>query len=164
MRLRDRHDERSPYRLISKAHSSVIWTSRFIRAEALPYLNAATTLVIPKFPYASAGFNALASIPDDFLVNIASIRVHIDAFANINRRRLPSLKGVHLTHQVEGTDSLPYVVRYLTSKKMPALLEELMKGVFSWKWKMQQFAHLGACEGFDVTMKALWSCRAAVAA
>ena len=114
-----------------------------LEREALSYLNAVTTLVVP------CPFNRndpFMSIPRDCLTKAESITVHIDALVHIRRRLLPSLKRVHLTYEIDHPISVPEVVGFLVDHEetggIEALVRQLFKNVFNWRWKVHQFARL----------------------
>lgn len=148
-----RDDPFSPYRLIGEG--ALIRTCRHLRDEALPVLNASTSLVIDH-QHPNDRSDQLAILPNDFLAKVQIIEVHIDAFVHIHRKRLPALKRVHLTEEVFWGEDLGLTAAAWASHKeterMSWLAENVMINVFSWEWKMKQFALLGDQEGFNVTM------------
>ena len=159
MQRSNKHDRNSPYRLIGGIDTSIIRTSRFIYAEALPYLADTTKLVIRR---QESRNDPLENLHRDFLASIRSITVHIDTFVHIGRCRLPSLLRVQVVHEEVHLPSLPDVVEFLTgpdsAECMDELMEMMMEEVLSWKWKLHQFSLLGDWEGFDVTMTGVWRC------
>ncbi|KAK5033555.1 hypothetical protein LTS07_003860 [Exophiala sideris] len=144
------NDQFSPYRLIVNVCTSIISASRFFLNEALPYLNTATTLEVPRI----FGRNdPLANIPDDFMSHVKNITVHIDSFVHIDRRRLSSLQRVHLLHDVDAPGGFEDVIEAMNADGgMEDVIEELFNDVLSWKWKQRQFAFLAAEEGFALRM------------
>lgn len=158
------NDDLSPYRVINHPATEVLRTSRLLCNEALPLLNAATVLDV-KDTFGRT--DPLARIPNAFLARITSIKVEMDAFTHINRKRLPALKHVHLVNEVDAPGGFSDVVHVMNCQRcggVGAVIDESMRDIFSWKWKQQQFAHLGREEGFTVTMTVLWSFYAAVEA
>lgn len=134
--------------------TGILSTSKFFLNEALPYLNAATTIEVPH----SFGRNdPLANLPDEFLSRIKNIKVNFDSFVHIDRRRLPSLQNVHLFHDVDAPSGFSEVVEMINDGGMEDVIEESFDDVLSWKWKQRQFAYLAAEEGFALKMVVSWS-------
>ena len=157
-------DEFAPYRILTNVDSDIVRTSRFFRNEALQFLNACTSLDIKHY----FGRNdPLAHVPDAFLARIEDIKVEFEAFVHVNRRRLSSLKRVHLTYEVDapgGYSDVVHVMNCDTCGGVRRVLHEAMEGVLSWQWFAKQIVHLGQEEEFKVKMTVLWSFYAAVEA
>jgi hypothetical protein len=162
MRTCDPNDPLCTYRLMSDVDAGLIRTCRLFRAEALPIVNAATWL------YVEDTFerqDPLEHIPDAFLLPIEKIKVEFDAFTHINRRRLPSLKRVHLFMQVEapaGFDDVIHVINCPNCGGTDRIMEKSMGGILSWEWKQRQFAYLAEEEGWNLKMTVLWTFPASV--
>jgi hypothetical protein len=156
MQLCARNDILSPFRLIRNGDNNLIRTNRLICRESLPVLNDATTLVVP---WPRFGRNdPFGDFPDAFLALIRAIKVDFRSFVHIDRQRLPQLRRVHLTHEVDGAQELPEVIRVLVDPTLGVFtfIQELMDEVPSWQWFMKQFAYLGKEMGFSCSMKAVW--------
>ncbi|OAP57365.1 hypothetical protein AYL99_08103 [Fonsecaea erecta] len=164
--LCERYDDLSPHRLVTNTDTSLLLTSQLVCHEALAVLSASTLLIVEQ-PLGRR--DPFENMPDAFLTKIKAIKVHIDAFVHIDRRRLPALQDVHLIHTADSPMSLPDVVRFIHCQDqdcggMMDFVDELMSDVLSWKWKLSQYAFLGEQEGFAVKTTALWDCYANVEA
>lgn len=152
MLLIDPNDEFSVYELL-KVNISILKTCSFLRNEAIPSLNASTTLNINNSFHRS---DPLAGLPDQFLKDIRTIRVEVDAFVHIKRARIPALRQVNLVHEVEGLESFARTVGAMLKAK--DLMNDAMSDVIDWRWRLNQFAHLGAEEGFAINMTVMLDC------
>lgn len=159
LHLISRENPFSPYRLVNE--TALIRTCRQLRDEAHPILKAAIKLVIGSRPYSDRS-DPLANFPNDFLAKVQNLTVQIDAFVHISRQRLPSLKQVQLFVEVPYFSTLGHIAESWISRKETArmswLTEKMMQDVYSWRWKLQQFALLGEWEGFQVAMTGVWHC------
>jgi len=153
MMLIDPNDEFSVYSLVRNVDLSILNSCSFLRDEAIPSLNASTVLNIFNHFRQS---DPLANLPDDFLMGVRTIQVEVNAFLHIDRTRLPLLRQVNLIHEVEGLESFVQTVATMVNATDP--VNASMQDVIDWRWKLKQFAHLGAEEGFTVNMTVMWDC------
>jgi hypothetical protein len=151
------NDWLSPYRLITKASTDIIRTSRFFFHEALPSLVKATTLEVWS---SHRGVDPLHLLPDHFLSRIETIKVEANAFPDIDRTRLPRLKKVDFWHEIDspgGFDDVIHIMNCENCGGMSLVVEESFAGSFySWRWFQRQYAYLGRLEGFAVSMTVVW--------
>ncbi|KAK7905368.1 hypothetical protein LTR67_000089 [Exophiala xenobiotica] len=147
----------SPYRLITKAFTDIIRTSRFFFHEALPSLVKATTLEVWS---SGQGVHPLHLLPDHFLSRIETIKVEANAFLGVDRTRLLRLKKVDVWHEVDspgGFDDVIHIMNCENCGGMAVVAEESFAGSFySWRWFQRQWAYLGRLEGFAVNMTVVW--------
>lgn len=153
MTLINPNDEFSVYGLLKNVDLTILNTCSFVRNEAIASLNAFTNLNI--FNHFGQS-DPLAGLPDNFLKDIRTIQVEVDAFVHINRARLPALKQVNLIHEVDGVESFVDTVDAMVNSGN--VVGESMGDVRDWKWKLNQFALVGEEEGFAVKMTAKWDC------
>lgn len=153
MTLINPNDEFSVYGLLQNVDLTILNTCSFVRNEAIASLNAFTNLNI--FNHFGQT-DPLAILPDNFLKDIRTIQVEVDAFIHINRARLPALKQVNLIHEVDGVESFVNMVDAMVNSNN--VVGESMGDVVDWKWKLNQFTLVAEEEGFAVKMTAMWDC------
>lgn len=147
-------DQFSVYNFLDNVDFNILNTCNSIRIEALYTLNACTTLNVDG---GFRGRDPLANIPDEFLAKIKHIRVAFESLYDIDRRRLPALKEVHIVHEVDGVGGYVDTVDGIMDDVDDAA-EQAFEDIASWKWKQRQAAYVAVEGGLRVKMTVLWSC------